>query len=219
MPQIFHPSTNTFSKASIFGAVFIIAGVVLVLFQLFRSPYATRMNVPIEQPVPFSHRQHVANLGLDCRYCHMSVEESSFADIPPTHTCMTCHSQIWPESPILEPVRRSWETGEPIPWVRVHNLADFSYFDHSIHINKGVGCETCHGRVDTMPSMWKAESLHMDWCLECHRNPERYLRPVEFIFTMGYVPAENQLTIGRRLVEEYQIAPAFQLEDCSICHR
>lgn len=219
MPQIFHPSVNTFSKASIFGAVFIIAGLGLILFQLFRSPFATQVNVPIEQPVPFSHRQHVANLGLDCRYCHMAVEESSFADIPPTHTCMTCHSQIWPDSPILEPVRQSWATGEPIPWVRINNLADFTYFDHSIHVNKGVGCETCHGRVDTMPLMWKAETLHMDWCLECHRNPERYLRPVEYVFTMGYTPAENQQTLGRRLVQEYQIAPTWQLEDCSICHR
>jgi hypothetical protein len=211
MPQIFHPSVNTFSKASIFGAVFIIAGFGLVLFQFFRSPYVTRVNVPIEQPVPFSHRQHVSNLGLDCRYCHMSVEETSFADIPPTHTCMTCHSQIWPDSPILEPVRQSWETGQPIPWIRVHTLADFAYFDHSIHVNKGVGCETCHGRVDAMPLLWKSETLHMDWCLECHRNPERYLRPIEYVFTMGYVPDENQLTLGRRLIEEYQIASRSQL--------
>jgi hypothetical protein len=219
MPQIFHPSTNTFSKASIFGAVFFIAGLAWVLFSLFRSPFATQVSVPIEQPVPFSHRQHVGNLGLDCRYCHASVEVSSFADIPPTHTCMTCHSQIWVESPVLEPVRASWRTGESIPWNRVHNLGDFAYFNHSIHITKGVGCETCHGRVDDMPLMMKAESLTMEWCLECHRNPEQYLRPVEEVYTMGYVPPENQLTLGRRLAAEYQIAPRRQLEDCSLCHR
>jgi hypothetical protein len=219
MPQIFHPSTNTFSKASIFGAVFIIAGLAWALVQIFRSPFGTRVTVPIEQPVPFSHRQHVANLGLDCRYCHAGVERSAFADFPPTHTCMTCHSQILVESPILEPVRQSFDTGQSIPWNKVHNLADFTYFDHSIHINKGVGCETCHGRVDEMPLVWKTETLYMEWCLECHRNPERYLRPVEAVFEMGYMPPENQLSLGRRLVQEYQIAPRSQLEDCSICHR
>jgi hypothetical protein len=129
------------------------------------------VTVPIDQPVPFSHRQHVASLGLDCRYCHAGVERSAFADFPPTHTCMTCHSQILVESPILEPVRQSFETGQSIPWNKVHNLADFTYFDHSIHISKGVGCETCHGRVDEMPLVWKTETLYMEWCLECHRKP------------------------------------------------
>jgi hypothetical protein len=219
MPQIFHPSTNTFSRASIFGAVFFIAGLAWVLMSYYRSPYATAVNVPIEQPVQFSHRQHVGNLGLDCRYCHVGVEVLAFADFPPTHTCMTCHSQIWVESPILEPVRESWRTGQSIPWNRVHNLGDFAYFDHSIHINKGVGCETCHGRVDDMPLMMKAESLSMEWCLECHRSPEEYLRPREEVFTMGYQPSENQLALGRRLAAEYQIAPRSQMEDCSICHR
>jgi hypothetical protein len=219
MPQIFHPSTNTFSKASIFGAVFIIAGLAWALVQIFRSPFGTRVTVPIDQPVPFSHRQHVGSLGLDCRYCHVGVERSAFADFPPTHTCMTCHSQVLVESPILEPVRQSFETGQSIPWNKVHNLADFTYFDHSIHISKGVGCETCHGRVDEMPLVWKTETLYMEWCLECHRSPERYLRPVEAVFEMGYMPPENQLSLGRRLVQEYQIAPRSQLEDCSICHR
>lgn len=219
MPQIFHPSTNTFSKASIFGAVFLIAGVAWVLLTIFRSPFVSRVNVPIEQPVPFSHRQHVANLGIDCRYCHMAVEESAFADIPPTHTCMTCHSQIWVDSPILELVRQSFETGESIPWNRVHNLADFAYFDHSIHVAKGVGCETCHGRIDEMPLVRKSETLYMEWCLECHRQPERYLRPVEEVYTMGWSPPEGQLTLGRRLVQEYGIAPTSQLVDCSLCHR
>jgi hypothetical protein len=219
MPQIFHPSTNTFSKASIFGAVFFIAGLAWIFLTIARSPYVTRENVPIEQPVQFSHRQHVGNLGLDCRFCHVGVEMTSFADIPPTHTCMTCHSQILVDSPILEPVRESWRTGQSIPWNRVHDLPDHAYFNHSIHIYKGVGCETCHGRVDEMPLMMKAESMTMEWCLECHRNPEQYLRPVEEVFTMGYVPPENQLVLGRRLVAEYQIASREQMENCSLCHR
>ena len=219
MPQIFHPSTNVISKVSIFGAIFFIAAFAWVLTQIFRSPYATNVDVPIEQPIPFSHDHHVAGLGIDCRYCHSSVEESRFADIPPTHTCMTCHVQIWADSPVLEPVRSSFETGEPIRWVRVYDLADFVYFDHSIHITKGVGCETCHGRVDRMPLTWKAHTLYMDWCLECHREPERFVRPRDRVFEMGWEPAQDQLTLGRQLVDEYEIAPAYRLDDCYVCHR
>ena len=219
MPQIFHPSTNVISKVSIFGAIFFIATFAWVLTQIFRSPYATNVDVPIEQPIPFSHDHHVAGLGIDCRYCHSSVEESRFADIPPTHTCMTCHVQIWADSPVLEPVRSSFDTGEPIQWVRVYDLADFVYFDHSIHVTKGVGCETCHGRVDRMPLTWKAHTLYMDWCLECHREPERFVRPRDRVFEMGWEPAQDQLTLGRQLVDEYEIAPAYRLDDCYVCHR
>jgi hypothetical protein len=219
MPQIFHPSANVISKVSIFGAIFFIATIAWVLTQIFRSPYATNVDVPIEQPIPFSHDHHVAGLGIDCRYCHSSVEESRFADIPPTHTCMTCHVQIWADSPVLEPVRSSFDTGEPIQWVRVYDLADFVYFDHSIHVTKGVGCETCHGRVDRMPLTWKAHTLYMDWCLECHREPERFVRPRDRVFEMGWEPAQDQLTLGRQLVDEYEIAPAYRLDDCYVCHR
>jgi len=219
MPQIFHPSANVISKVSIFGAIFFIATFAWVLTQIFRSPYATNVDVPIEQPIPFSHDHHVAGLGIDCRYCHSSVEESRFADIPPTHTCMTCHVQIWADSPVLEPVRSSFDTGEPIQWVRVYDLADFVYFDHSIHLTKGVGCETCHGRVDRMPLTWKAHTLYMDWCLECHREPERFVRPRDRVFEMGWEPAQDQLTLGRQLVDEYEIAPAYRLDDCYVCHR
>ena len=219
MPQIFHPSANVISKVSIFGAIFFIATFAWVLTQIFRSPYATNVDVPIEQPIPFSHDHHVAGLGIDCRYCHSSVEESRFADIPPTHTCMTCHVQIWADSPVLEPVRSSFDTGEPIQWVRVYDLADFVYFDHSIHVTKGVGCETCHGRVDRMPLTWKAHTLYMDWCLECHREPERFVRPRDRVFEMGWEPAQDQLTLGRQLVDEYEIAPAYRLDDCYVCHR
>ena len=219
MPQIFHPSTNTFSRVSIFGAVFFIAGLAWVLTTIFRSPYSTKVNVPVEQPIPFSHEHHVSGLGIDCRYCHVAVEQSAFADVPPTETCMTCHSQIWADSPVLEPVRASFRTGTPIQWNRVNDLADFVYFNHGIHIAKGIGCETCHGRVDKMPLTWKANSLYMEWCLECHRHPERYIRPKENVFDMGWIPPIDQNTLGLQLVKEYQIQPPSYLENCYICHR
>lgn len=219
MPQIFHPSANTIYKVSIVGAVIFSFGCVTVLTLLFRSSFAIRVNDPIEQPVPFSHKHHVVDDGIDCRYCHQSVETSSFADLPPTETCMTCHSQIWNQSPMLEPVRESFRTGQPIQWNRVNDLPDYVYFNHSIHIAKGVGCETCHGRVDQMPLTWKANTLYMAWCLNCHRNPEKYVRPTDQVFTMGYQPAEDQETLGRQLVQEYNIQSPTRLDDCYICHR
>ena len=158
MPQIFHPSMNTISKVGIVGAVLFILGCGIVSTAIFRSSFAIRTKDPIEQPIPFSHKHHVVDDGIDCRYCHVSVETSSFADLPPTETCMTCHSQIWNQSPMLEPVRASFRTGQPIQWIRVNDLPDYVYFNHSIHIAKGVGCETCHGRVDQMPLTYKANS-------------------------------------------------------------
>jgi tRNA(His) 5'-end guanylyltransferase len=157
--------------------------------------------------------------GIDCRYCHQSVETSSFADIPPTETCMTCHSQIWNQSPVLEPVRESFRTGQPIQWNRVNDLPDYVYFNHSIHIAKGVGCETCHGRVDQMPLTWKANTLYMEFCLNCHRHPEQYVRPKDQVFTMGYKPAIDQAILGPQLVKEYNIQSPSRLDDCYICHR
>jgi len=216
MPQIFHRSTNTFSKVSIFGAVFIL-GFLLWLFGAWsRSSWATQAGVAREQPVPFSHAHHVGDVGIDCRYCHTSVETSSFANIPPTKTCMNCHSQIWNTSPTLEPVRESFRTDRSIAWTRVHDLPDFAYFNHSIHVNKGVGCETCHGRVDKMPLTWQKASLQMEWCLDCHRHPEQYVRPRSEVFRMGYEPPGDQETLGRQLVKEYKIQ---SLTSCSTCHR
>jgi hypothetical protein len=215
MAQIFHPSTNTISKVSIFGGVFILAGLVWLGLVLVDSAYATQVGVVIDQPVPFSHEHHVGGLGIDCRYCHTSVEESSFAGIPPTETCMSCHSIIWSDSPTLEPVRASLRTGQSLEWVRVNNLPDFVYFNHSIHINKGVGCETCHGRVDQMPLTRKAESLHMSWCLECHRAPQKFIRPRDQVFTMGWQPPPDYN--GLQLVADYGIHVE-QLTNCSICH-
>lgn len=217
MSQIFHPSMNTIAKVSIFGGVFILAGVVALVMVFVRSAYATGVGVFVEQPVPFSHEHHVAGLGIDCRYCHTSVEVSSFAGIPPTETCMTCHSQIWTNAEMLEPVRASFREGKPIEWVKVHNLPDFVFFNHSIHVNKGVGCETCHGRVDQMALPYKANSLYMEWCLECHRQPEKYLRPKAEVVTMGWQPEGDQLALGAELVKAYHINKA-QLTNCSVCH-
>lgn len=216
MAQIFHPSFNTISRVSIFGAVFIIAALGKICMDIYRSPYFTQVNVVREQPVPFSHKHHVEGLGIDCRYCHTSVEKSSFAGIPPTKTCMNCHSQIWSDSPMLEPVRQSFQTDKSIEWTRVHDLPDFVYFDHSIHVSKGVACVTCHGQVDQMPLTSRANTLRMDWCLDCHRNPEKFVRPKEQVFNMNWTPTEDQKTLGPKLVKEYKIQ---KLTNCSVCHR
>ena len=184
------------------------------------AAYATRATEAREQPVPFSHEHHVGGLGIDCRYCHTSVETSAFAGIPPTKTCMNCHSQIWSTSPTLEPVRASFRTGQSIQWTRVHDLPDFVYFNHSIHVNKGVGCDTCHGRVDQMPLTWQENSLQMEWCLDCHRNPEKYVRPRESGLHHG-LPARRRpgRRSGAELVKEYKIQDQRTLTSCSTCHR
>jgi len=216
MSQIFHHSTNTLSKFSIFGAVFLAAGALWLTMEVNRSAYVTGAQVAREQPVPFSHAHHVGGIGLDCRYCHTSVEKSAVAGIPPTATCMNCHSQIWSDSPTLEPVRSSFRDDVPIEWVRVHDLPDFAYFDHSAHVNKGVGCSTCHGRVDQMPLVWQEATLQMEWCLECHRAPERFVREKRDVFDAAWQPPADQLAKGRELVERNGIAPRVS---CSTCHR
>jgi cytochrome c7-like protein len=216
MSQIFHHSTNTLSKVSIFGAVFFAAGVVWLILQVNRSSYVTRAHEARSQPVPFSHAHHVGGLGVECRYCHTSVDRSAYAGIPPTKTCMNCHSQIWAQSPTLEPVRASLRTDTSIEWIKVHDLPDFAYFNHSAHVNKGVGCSTCHGRVDQMPLVWQEKSLQMEWCLECHRNPERFLRPKSEVYNIAYEPPANQLELGRTLVKDYNVKPQVT---CSTCHR
>jgi Zn ribbon nucleic-acid-binding protein len=216
MPQIFHHSTNSLSKFSVFGAVFLAGGGLWLLLELNRSSYVTRAYEAREQPVPFSHAHHVGGLGLDCRYCHTSVEEAAYAGIPPTKTCMNCHSQIWSQSPTLEPVRASFRTDRSIEWTKVHDLPDFVYFNHSAHVNKGVGCSTCHGRVDKMPLMWQEKSLQMEWCLECHRHPERHVRPKAEVFNAAWEPPADQIEEGRRLVKANRIHTR---TDCNTCHR
>jgi Cytochrome c7 and related cytochrome c len=216
MAQIFHRSTNTISRVSVFGGVGLVVVLVAAAAAINRSSYVTEVNVARSQPVQFSHKHHVSDDGIDCRYCHTSVEESSFAGIPSTKICMGCHAQIWADSPLLEPVRESYRTGQSIQWTRVHNLPGFVYFDHSIHVNKGVGCVTCHGRVDEMPLMWRENSLYMEWCLECHRNPERFVRPREHVFSMDWQPPVDRIALGRKLVQQYEIQ---KLTSCSVCHR
>ena len=225
MAQIFHRSANTLARASILVLVLFLSGVGAAVLKLQRSPYVTRQYVAPEQPIPFSHQHHVTGLGLDCRYCHTSVEESSFAGIPPTKTCMNCHALIWTNAAMLEPVRYSFRSGQSIQWTRVHDLPDFVYFDHSIHINKGIGCVSCHGRVDRMPLIWQEQSLLMEWCLDCHREPEQHVRPRSQVFNMTWEPADemqasgkpyDQLTLGRELVQRYNIR---SLTTCSTCHR
>ncbi len=219
MAQVFRPRANNLAKASILGGVLLLGVLSGLGFFYARSSYSTMVGIPRSQPVPFSHKHHVGDDGIDCRYCHTSVEESAFAGIPPTKICMNCHTQIWSDSPMLAPVRDSFQTGQSLEWTRVYNLPGFVYFDHSIHVNKGVGCETCHGRVDQMPLTWRANTLLMEWCLNCHRAPEQYVRPREFITTMGYTPAEDQLTLGRKLDKEYKIHDARYMTSCSTCHR
>jgi hypothetical protein len=216
MPQIFHRSANTLSKVSLFGVLALVGGLILLAMVLGRSSYVTRANEYIVQPIQFSHMHHVTDDGIDCRYCHTSVETSPFAGIPPTKTCMNCHSQLFNTEPILEPVRASFREDKPLHWVRVHDLPDFVYFNHSIHVKKGMGCETCHGRIDQMPLTLQARSLQMEWCINCHRNPEQYVRPRSEITTMGYRPQVPQSVIGPQLVKEYGIQ---SLTSCSTCHR
>jgi len=219
MPQIFKRSTNAIARITIYGALFFIAAAVWVVATLDRSAYSSRQGVIQKQPIPFSHAHHVSAIGIDCRYCHTSVEESGFAGIPPTATCMNCHKQIWSDSDMLAPVRSSWDTGEPLHWRRVHDLPDHVYFDHSIHVQKGIGCSSCHGRVDRMPLMWKAESMKMEWCLACHRHPERHIRPREAVFEMDWQPPADDRGLRARLVDEYDIASPLDLTSCSTCHR
>jgi hypothetical protein len=228
MPQIFPQSTNTISKVSIFGSLFIMAGALWVCIIYTRSSYGTDQGVVLVQPVPFSHEHHVGQLGIDCRYCHTSVETSSFAGFPPTKTCMNCHSQIWVGSTMLEPVRDSYATNQSLVWHRVYNVPGFAYFDHSIHIHKGIGCASCHGRVDEMPMLFQYPTLLMEWCLACHRHPEDNLRPKEQVFNLKWTASDekdangqpyDQQTLGRKLFTEYGIKDQHQLTSCSVCHR
>jgi len=219
VPQVFHRSFNTISKVTIFGSLFLLAGAGGVLALFVRSSYATNVGIVRDQIVPFSHEQHVGALGIDCRYCHTYVEDSAYAGMPPTKTCMNCHSQIWVGSPMLEPVRESYRSGTPLEWNRVHRLAEFVYFDHSIHVAKGVGCSSCHGDVNRMPLMWQHGSLLMEWCLECHRHPEEHVRPRDKVFDMTWQPPADQTAFGKELVQTYRIRDPQQITSCSTCHR
>src|SRR5579875_1226028 len=213
MAQIFHRATNTLAKATLYGIVLLIAAICIIAWEVNNS-YNVYLGEHQVQPVPFSHKHHVSDDGIDCRYCHTSVETSSFAGIPPTHTCMSCHSKIWVNSPMLEPVRGSYLTDQSITWVRVNELPDFVYFNHSIHIAKGIGCTTCHG-----PIAYRANTLYRRWCINCHKHPWRYVRPKQYVFSVTYKPPPDQDALGRKLVEEYHIKSPRIITDCYTCHR
>lgn len=218
MGQIFPRNANLLIRLSIFAGLLVVVELTLILGVYFRSNYFRQINIAVVQPVPFSHQLHNGVLGIDCRYCHVSVAKSSFANVPATETCMTCHSQIKTNSPKLTVVLDSYATGKPIEWLRVHKVPDFVYFNHSIHVNKGIGCTECHGQVNTMPVIWQTQPLYMGWCLNCHRNPEKYIRDRSEVYNMDFVHPENQLQVGADLVKQYGVNKS-QLTDCYICHR
>jgi hypothetical protein len=213
---MFHFPSWTTTLRDLTGGLLLVAPLYVIGLVWFgASPKTTDAGYQPIQPVPFSHKLHAGELKLDCRYCHSSVEVAAHSAVPPTSTCMNCHSMIHTESAKLEVVRESYETGEPIPWVRIHDLPDYAYFNHSAHVNRGVGCASCHGRIDKMEEVWQHEPLSMGWCLECHRAPEQHLRPQSEITNMAWAPA-NQLELGAELAERNGINPP---EDCSSCHR
>lgn len=219
MARFFPRASNEIARATIATAIVLLVAGSWIAWGVENSPYVTRQGITLDQPVPFSHEHHVSGLGIDCRYCHTSVMESAYAGIPPTKTCMTCHSQIWVTAPMLEPVRQSWRSGVPLNWQRVHSPPHYVYFNHSIHVQKGVGCSTCHGRVDQMPLMMQDATLQMSWCLDCHHAPEKYLRPRDEVFNMTYRPPDDQLALGKELKARYLVRSSRALSDCNTCHR
>ena len=232
MAQVFDRSSNALARTSLVLTGLIVIAVGVALNSLQRSPWVTRQGQRPDQPVPFSHKHHVEGLGLQCQYCHTSVEKSSYAGIPPTKTCMNCHSQIWTNAKLLEPVRASYKSGESLQWTRVNQLPDFVYFNHSIHINKGVGCNTCHGPVDRMPLMYQQESLQMEWCLGCHRDTQKNLRPRDQVFNMRYQQPTgahpvvvdgqsftDQDDLGAALAKKYKVRSVKDITNCDTCHR
>lgn len=215
MAQLFKPSSNTYTTLILRGVGLLAGGALFGLYQFNTLPYVTRAYEAREQPVQFSHKHHNGELGIDCRYCHTQVEDTAFAGIPATQICMNCHAQIWKDAPILEPVRASYRTGESLEWTRVHDLADFAYFNHAAHLAKGVGCASCHGDVTQMNLTYQVENLSMGWCLDCHRDPAKAVRPKDKLFDTTWV-ADNQRELGAKLVAEYHVEPR---TDCSTCHR
>lgn len=216
--QAFGPSANAVSRTAL---ILLPAAALAALYLTHAaavSEYATGSNRAPVQPLPFSHRHHASELGIDCRYCHASVEKSAFVDLPPTHTCMSCHSQVWEQAAALEPLRKSFREGIPVPWVRVNDLPGYVYFDHGRHVRQGVGCAVCHGRVDEMAAVRNVNAFTMRWCLDCHRDPAPSLRPRSEVFNMAWRPAGDALAQGRKLMSLYRINPQ-RMTDCTVCHR
>lgn len=219
VPQLFAPGADAVFRLWILILVSTVVALLVLAAGISRSDYATGVGAALAQPVPFSHKHHSGELGIDCRYCHQQVETLATAGIPPTWTCMTCHSQIWTGSEMLAPVRDSLAKNQPLEWTRLNRLPSYVYFNHSIHVNKGVGCSTCHGAVDTMQLTYKANAFQMQFCVGCHRDPAPFMRPQEQVWNMGWSPPADQSKVGPELVAAYHIGSAGRLTDCSICHR
>ncbi|QEL15362.1 cytochrome c3 family protein [Limnoglobus roseus] len=236
MPQVFPKRMNPISRIMLLSIPLIASTTGVALAAFFRSDYTTGRNEIVDQPIPFSHLHHVSELGIDCRYCHTSVESSAYAGVPPTKTCMNCHQQVWNGADILEPLRKSYQTETPIAWTKVHNTPNYTYFNHSIHVGKGVGCVSCHERIDQMPLVRQSKTLLMEWCLDCHRHPEKNLRPKSEVFNLAWRPDDGtvdvdgraygpthgtgtQSELGRELKEKYLVRDEKTLTNCSICHR
>ncbi|MCF7803672.1 MAG: cytochrome c family protein [Candidatus Marinimicrobia bacterium] len=215
MAQLFPKWTNKIPIQLAVGLAIVVIGII-AFFWYYGSPKYTDVGYRPEQPVDYSHKLHAGDLGMDCRYCHTEVENSSVANVPPVQTCMNCHTVIKKDSEKLTKIRQAWKTGEPVQWVRVHMLPNYAYFNHSAHVNSGVGCESCHGNVAQMEVVEQKEPLSMGWCLDCHRNPEPHLRPQDEVTTMGYQPPSNQIEYAQRIINERNINPP---TDCSGCHR
>ena len=219
MAQFFKKSANNIARISMIAGVVLAAVGGFAFTQFSRSSYLTGQYVEKQQPVQFSHKHHVGDDGIDCRYCHSTVETTASAGMPSTQTCMNCHSQIWADSPYLEPVRASFRDNKPIEWERVHDLPEYTYFNHSIHVAKGVGCSTCHGQIDNMPAVFQENTLQMEWCLACHREPEKFIRPKSEIYNMKWQDGDLDANERIGLKSDLKIRSKELLTSCSTCHR
>ncbi|GJD46759.1 hypothetical protein AFCDBAGC_4643 [Methylobacterium cerastii] len=219
MAQLFSPGADAIYRLALLTGVACLAGIPIVAAGIVRSDYVTGVGIAPAQPVPFSHKHHSGELGVDCRYCHTTVETQATAGIPPTHTCMTCHSQIWTGSDMLKPVRDSFARDEPLQWVRLNKLPSYVYYNHSVHVTKGIGCSTCHGDVTSMQMTYRANAFEMQFCLDCHRDPAKYVRPQDQVWNMTWKPPANQATLGPELVAKNHIQGGERLTECAICHR
>lgn len=220
MSQLFQPRADAIFRFALWTAALGALATIVTIESLSHSAWLTGRGIVEAQPTEFSHQHHAGELGIDCRYCHTTVETAATAGMPPSYTCMTCHSQVWTGARMLAPVRESFATNTPLRWTRVGRLPEYVYFDHSVHIHNGVGCSSCHGDMThNMQMTFQRNAFSMAFCVDCHRNPQNYLRPPDRIFDMGWQPEGNQAEIGKALIKRYHINMSGLLTDCSTCHR